>query len=259
MLLVGAVLLAGCGGGGDSSSSASSASSESSDSSASTEQAQEARAEGGSSSQAPSPSSSSSKSNPNKQNAGSPASSPGATKHGQHAVLPRPGAKPEPTPTPSERAEATLASMTLSSPSLGAPGEAGTFSLPAKHTCAGADTWPALRWTGVPGEAKELILLVLAQEPVNGSLFYDWGVAGIDPATTEIQSGELPAGTVVGTNSFGKAGYSICPKGGAENYLFELYAVPESIPAAKGFDVAAMHDRVLQASGNVGLLAVVAG
>jgi phosphatidylethanolamine-binding protein (PEBP) family uncharacterized protein len=264
VLLVGAVLLAGCGGGGDSSSSESTASTESHSSASAEKQAREAgsdskgeQAHGGADGQGSAANTGSAAGGNQSQGSGQSAHS---GKHGQPIVLPKAGAEPEPAPTPAERAEATIASITLTSPSLGAPGEAGTFSLPAKYTCDGADTWPTLKWSGVPAGAKELILLVLAQEPINGALFYDWGVAAIDPATTEIQSGRLPTGTVVAKNSFGKTGYSICPpQGKTETHLFQLYAVPESLPAAKGFDPAAMRKRILQASGNVGLLAVTAG
>lgn len=250
-LLVAAVLLLGGCGGGDSSSEQGTASTPAASSQGQGTQGADGKAQG------PGDSAGGSASNGQRPKGSSQGSGPGSEKHGKHVVLPE--GEAEPTATPAERAQATIASLTLSSPSLGAPTETGS-SLPAKYTCAGADTWPTLRWTGVPAGTAELTLLVLAQEPVNGALSYNWAVAGIDPATQEIQSSELPPGAIIGKNSFGKTGYSICPpQGKAETYLFQLYAVPEALRPAKGFDPSAQHDRLLGAAGNVGLLAVVAG
>jgi phosphatidylethanolamine-binding protein (PEBP) family uncharacterized protein len=254
-LLVGAVLsLAGCGGGGSSSSDQATASTSTTSSQGQGSQAgANGKADGGSqgSTDAKSPGAGQLPSS-NHSSEGS-----GSSKHGKHVVLPK--GEPEPAPTPAERAEATIADIALRSPSLAGSSEAGA-SLPAQYTCKGADDWPTLKWAGIPSGTKELILIALAQEPVNGALFYDWAVAGIDPAQEGIDSAKLPPGAIVGKNSFGKAGYSICPpKGAAETFLFSLYALPESLHPAKGFDAAEMHNRVLEASGNVGLLAVVAG
>jgi phosphatidylethanolamine-binding protein (PEBP) family uncharacterized protein len=256
-LLVGAVLsLAGCGGGGSSSSSDDQATASTSTTSS---QNQSAQAGAGGKGAGSSQSSSGAKSPSAGQQTSSGHSSQGggSAKHGKHVVLP--AGEREPAPTPAERAEATIADIALTSPSLAGSTEAGS-SLPAQYTCKGADTWPTLKWTGIPSGSKELILIALAQEPVNGALFYDWAVAGIDPAQEGIDSAKLPPGAIVGKNSSGKSGYSICPsKGTAETFLFSVYALPESLHPAKGFDAAEMHNRVLEASGNVGLLAVVAG
>jgi phosphatidylethanolamine-binding protein (PEBP) family uncharacterized protein len=145
--------------------------------------------------------------------------------------------------------------MSLTSPAL-EPGPESVSVLPATYTCDGKDTWPTLKWGGVPPGTAELALTVLNIEPVNEALFFDWALAGIDPGLKEIQSGRLPKGAVAGRNSFGKDGYSICPpRGGPETYIFALYALPKPLPARKGFDPAALRREILDTSGNAGIIA----
>jgi phosphatidylethanolamine-binding protein (PEBP) family uncharacterized protein len=185
-----------------------------------------------------------------------PKEEPGAGKRG-----PRPSAPEgprEPEPTSRERAEATLASMSLTSPAL-RPGPESTSALPAPYTCDGKDTWPTLKWAGVPPGTDELALLALNLEPVNEALFFDWALAGLDPSLEGLESGRLPKGAIIGRNSFGKEGYSICPSAEKETIIFALYALPKSLGAKKGFDPAALRKRILATSGNTGLLAVTYG
>ena len=185
---------------------------------------------------------------------GGPAS--GSGKHGAHIVVPK-GPR-ESVPTPVQRAHATVASMSLSSPAL-QPGPESTLLLPATYTCDGKDSWPPLRWAGVPQGTAELDLLVMNLTPVNGRLFFDWAVAGIDPSQKDIEAGRLPKGVTVGRNSFGKNIYSICPPGSSEIYIFALYALPKPIPAKRGFDPLALRKEVLASSGNAGLMAITYG
>jgi phosphatidylethanolamine-binding protein (PEBP) family uncharacterized protein len=190
----------------------------------------------------------------NPQGSQVPASQGKSTKKGPRPVLP--AGEPEPGATPAERAEATIANISLSSPALGSAAE-GAGALPAKYTCDGNDTWPELTWTGIPAGTQELALFAMNSQPVDEKLFFDWAVAGIDPSLEGIQEGKLPKGAVVGRNDFGKVGYSICPPGGkAETYIFALYALPQPLNATKGFDPFALRNEILEVSGNVGLLAV---
>lgn len=166
-----------------------------------------------------------------------------------------PEGAPEPGPTPQERAQATVASILVSSPDLVASAE-GTGSLPPTYTCDGKDTWPTLKWQGVPADSKELILFAMAMEPVNEALFFDWAVAGLDPSLEGIEADKLPAGAITGKNGFGKNGYSICPpQGKPETFLFSLYAIPSPLAPKRGFDPAALREQILAQAGNVGLLA----
>jgi Raf kinase inhibitor-like YbhB/YbcL family protein len=177
----------------------------------------------------------------------------GGGKHGPHIAPPK--GPQEPGITPQERQEATVASMVVESPSSEAGG-AGPQALPATYTCDGKGTSPALRWQGVPAGTAELVIFTMNIQPVEGKLFFDWAVAGLSPDLTEVEAGKLPKGAVVGRNSFGKAGYEICPPSGAEIYMFTVFALPKKLSAAPGFDPSALRKEVLAISGNVGLLAL---
>lgn len=180
--------------------------------------------------------------------------SPGAGKHGAQIVPPK-GPR-EQAATPKEIAQATVANMTLQSPSLPA-GEGGVAPLSSSYTCDGDDSWPALAWQGVPQGTDELVLFAMNVQPVEEKLFFDWAVAGIDPGLTGIDASRLPPGAVVGQNSLGKRGYSICPVPGApETYMFALYALPKRLSPERGFDPSTFRQQVLTVSGNAGLLPV---
>lgn len=172
-------------------------------------------------------------------------------KHGPRIAQPK-GAR-EKAPTQAEKASATVADMSLQSPVLTSV-EGQPASLAATYTCDGKDSWPALAWSGVPAGTAELILYAMNLAPVEGHLFIDWAVAGIDPGLTSIEAGQLPKGAIAGTNSFGKRGYSICPAAGAETYVFALFALPRPLSPKPGFEPHALREEILGVSGNVGLL-----
>lgn len=171
-------------------------------------------------------------------------------KHGTRIAQPR-GEREQP-PTPAEAAELTVADISLLSPSLPA-GSGGSAPLLSTYTCDGQNSWPALGWSGVPADTAELILYAMNVAPVEGKLFVDWAVAGIDPALTGIEAGKLPEGAVVGTNGFGKRGYEICPEG-SEIFIFAVYALPRRLSPRPGFDARELRKQVLEVSGDVGLL-----
>ncbi len=152
--------------------------------------------------------------------------------------------------------EATVADISLRSPAIvAAAGHLGR--LDPTYTCDGKDSWPQLKWGGVPAGSAELALFVMNVAPVNEKIFFDWALAGIDPELEEIAAGKLPAGAIVGTNGFGRLGYSICPQGAGETYMLALYALPRSLSPQRGFDPLALRQEILDVSGNVGLLPAV--
>lgn len=171
-------------------------------------------------------------------------------KHGPRIVQPK-GA-PEQAASPAEIANATVADISLQSPSLVQTGE-GPLRIPAPYTCDGKAGWPALRWQNVPADTAELIVYAMSAQPVEEQLFVDWAVAGIDPSLEGIEEGHLPKGAITGTNSYGKRDYEICPAG-AEIYMFAVYALPEALAPPPGFDARELRHRILDVSGNVGLL-----
>jgi phosphatidylethanolamine-binding protein (PEBP) family uncharacterized protein len=170
-------------------------------------------------------------------------------KHG--ARIAQPKGPREQAPSSAELANATVADIALTSPSLPL-GSGGPAPLTATYTCDGKGEWPALSWSGVPAGSSELILYAMNVAPVAGKLFVDWAVAGLEPGLTGIEAGKLPKGAVVGTNSFGKRGYEICPEG-SEVFIFALYALPRSLSPRPGFDARELRKEILAVSGNVGL------
>jgi hypothetical protein len=241
--------LGGCGGGssepGDAASSASPGTT-----------AQKDPAASGHSQEAQDPAESKGKkqagANPKTSTSPAAGPAPSGKKHGPRIAQPK--GQPEQAPTPAEVANATVADIALSSPLVPA-GPGGPAPLPATFTCDGGGKWPSLAWSGVPAGTNELILYAMNIAPVEGKLFVDWAVAGINPALSGIEAGKLPGGTVVGTNSFGKQGYEICPEG-SETYLFALYALPSSLSPKPGFDARELRSQILAVSGNVGLFPV---
>jgi len=224
LVLAAVLVLTGCGGGNDSSDTAASGTSASSEAEGdSAKQGKGADEEG-------------------KQ-------SKSDAKQGSNA--PQSEGEPEPGITPQQRKKATTASVTLESPAF----KSGT-ALPAKYTCDGGNVSPPLKWSGLPPEAAELVLFVLNFQPVDEALFFDWAVAGIDPATEGIEEGKLPPGAVVGKNSFGKRGYSLCPPeaGKSETYAFLLFAIPEALEPEAGFDSLTLREEVLAQHGNAGII-----
>lgn len=177
----------------------------------------------------------------------------GEGKHGPTPVTP--SGEQEPGITPRQRGESNVATISFNSPSL--PKTKSVPVLPATYTCDGKDSWPAFAWSGFPEEAEELILFMMNVQPVNEKIFFDWALAGLDPGSGGIEAGKLPAGAVVGKNSFGKDGYSICPpKGKSETFMLALYAVPKALGAKQGFDPLALREEVASLSRNSGLYAV---
>jgi phosphatidylethanolamine-binding protein (PEBP) family uncharacterized protein len=183
--------------------------------------------------------------------AGADASAQAGQKHGSPVAKPK--GPPEQAPTPEQVAEATVADMSLESPTILSTGT-GPGTLPATYTCDGKGSWPALRWAGVPAGTAELVLFAMNLQPVGGKLFVDWAVAGLEPSLEGIEAGKLPQGAILGTNGFGKRGYEICPSGSGEIYMFAVYALPRRLSPPKGFDARELRKEVLGVSGNVGLL-----
>jgi len=169
-------------------------------------------------------------------------------KQGPEIAVPK--GKPEPEITPEQKANSNLANIALSSPAT-----TSGSSLPATYTCDGRDIWPTLEWEGVPPGTAEFALFVMNMQPVDGQIFVDWAVAGLDRFLGSIETGKLPEGAVTGENSFGKVGYSICPsQSKAETYMFVLYALPKALHPEEGFDALDLREKVIDQSGNAGLM-----
>lgn len=109
--------------------------------------------------------------------------------------------------------------------------------VPVDATCAGANRHPALEWSGAPGDAVELAVTLSDQsDPAEPVLL--WLVAGIDPATTSLPAGELPAGAIETANDYGVTGWgSPCLEalgGGIRPLQFRIHALPRPSGLAPG-------------------------
>ncbi len=105
--------------------------------------------------------------------------------------------------------------------------------IPSKFTCDGSDTSPPLQITGIPSEAKSLVLI--ADDPdAPGGLFTHWLVWNIPPQTSSIAEGIAPKG-VQGANDFGKSGYrGPCPPPGRHRYSFKIFALDRELELRSG-------------------------
>ena len=105
--------------------------------------------------------------------------------------------------------------------------------IPPKFTCDASDTSPPLQITGIPSEAKSLVLI--ADDPdAPGGLFTHWLVWNIPPQTSSIAEGSAPKG-VQGANDFGKSGYrGPCPPPGRHRYSFKIFALDRELELRSG-------------------------
>ncbi|HEV3072648.1 MAG TPA: YbhB/YbcL family Raf kinase inhibitor-like protein [Solirubrobacteraceae bacterium] len=125
----------------------------------------------------------------------------------------------------------------------------------AHYTCDGANVPPPISWSHVPPNTAEIDLFLFDLSPVHGKLFASWAVAGISPKLRGLSAGQLPAGAILGRNSHGQTGYSLCPpKGPAVRYAFLMYALPKKIPVSPGFDAEKLREKALHVAASAGLL-----
>ncbi len=124
--------------------------------------------------------------------------------------------------------------MTISSPAFEPESE-----IPAVYTCDGKDISPPLRWSGLPKGTRSLVLIVDdpdAPDPAAPKMTWiHWLLYNLPPDANGLPEGaqrsELRAGTLEGTNSWGRTGYGgPCPPIGRHRYFFKLYALDTVLP-----------------------------
>ena len=112
-------------------------------------------------------------------------------------------------------------------------------SIPRHYTCDGKDVSPPLAWSGVPAQAKSLVLIVDdpdAPDPAAPKMVWvHWVLYNlpVDSAglAEAIAASALPAGTGEGLNDWKRTGYGgPCPPIGRHRYYFKLYALDTSLP-----------------------------
>lgn len=127
--------------------------------------------------------------------------------------------------------------------------------IPSAYTCDGKNMSPPLQISGVPPQAKSLVLLMEDPDAPVG-IFDHWLVYDIDPKLARIPEGTEPQGTH-GKGSANNLTYmGPCPPSGVHRYLFTVYALDArlSLPqgAAKLEVVSAMNGHVLEQAQLVG-------
>jgi len=111
--------------------------------------------------------------------------------------------------------------------------------VPRIYTCDGDDVSPPLTWSGVPADAKSLVLIVDdpdAPDPKAPRMTWvHWVLYNIPPGATGFTEGvaakNLPAGTLEGVNDWKRTGYGgPCPPIGRHRYFHKLYALDTVLP-----------------------------
>jgi len=106
--------------------------------------------------------------------------------------------------------------------------------IPARYTCDGQDISPPLQWSGIPTEAKSLVLIVDdpdAPDPDAPKMTWvHWVLYNIPVDTPgleeNISSASLPEGAKEGINDWDRKGYGgPCPPIGRHRYFFKIYAL----------------------------------
>jgi Raf kinase inhibitor-like YbhB/YbcL family protein len=83
--------------------------------------------------------------------------------------------------------------------------------IPRLYTCDGRDVSLPLKWSGVPGDATEVRLMMIDSDAPGGS-FIHWQLSGLSPRSAGLEAGKPPVLGNVGTNGFGTTGYrGPCP------------------------------------------------
>ncbi len=106
--------------------------------------------------------------------------------------------------------------------------------IPAKYTCDGMDISPALKFEGIPEEAKSIALIADDPDAPMGTWVH-WVLFNLPAGTTELnenmpKDGQLPNGAIQGTTDFGRTGYGgPCPPSGVHRYYFKVYALNDKL------------------------------
>lgn len=123
----------------------------------------------------------------------------------------------------------TIGGMEITSPAFGQ-----NERIPEKYTCDGENVSPPLLISGVPEEAKSLVLISDDPDAPVGTWTH-WTLWNIQPDAMEIKENSVPVGAVEGKTSFGSSGYGgPCPPSGTHRYFFKLYALDAMLALEPG-------------------------
>ncbi len=109
--------------------------------------------------------------------------------------------------------------------------------IPRLYTCEGRNISPPLAWSGVPPNAKSLVLIVDdpdAPDPAAPKMTYvHWVLYNLPVNCMGLPEAvqTLPAGTLQGLNDWHRTGYGgPCPPIGRHRYFHKLYALDTVLP-----------------------------
>lgn len=110
-------------------------------------------------------------------------------------------------------------------------------AIPVLYTCAGKDISPQMAWSDAPAKTQSFAIILDDPTAPSGD-FYHWIVYNIPNTTKELAEGiqKMPAGTLIGKNSFGKQTYNgpCPPKGEHHIYIYTLYALDTKLTLPNG-------------------------
>ncbi len=116
-----------------------------------------------------------------------------------------------------------MGNLKLTSPAFSNNGE-----IPSKYTCDGDNVNPELDISGIPDNAKSLVLIMDDPDAPAGTWGH-WILFNI-PIISKIQENSVPADVLQGKNSWGKNEYGgACPPSGTHRYIFKLYALDTAL------------------------------
>jgi Raf kinase inhibitor-like YbhB/YbcL family protein len=131
-------------------------------------------------------------------------------------------------------------------------------AIPRRHTEDGEDLSPAVSWSNLPANTKELALIMDDPDAPRAEPWVHWLLYKIPATTKELPEGipphdktSTPEGAAQGKNSWGTIGYRgpAPPKRhGTHHYHFKLYALDAALDLKPGLD---KHDLMNALSGHI--------
>ncbi|MBD3190805.1 MAG: YbhB/YbcL family Raf kinase inhibitor-like protein [Candidatus Heimdallarchaeota archaeon] len=150
-----------------------------------------------------------------------------------------------------------MGKLTLTSPAFEDMG-----FIPEKYTCKGEEINPPLEISGVPQNAKSLVLIM--EDPDIPLIFFflssaiHWVICHLDPNTKKIEEGSTLDDAIVGKNTMRQNKYMApCPPWGTHRYIFKLFALDEKLSltskSRKKHVMKAMEGHILDQTELIGL------
>jgi Raf kinase inhibitor-like YbhB/YbcL family protein len=98
--------------------------------------------------------------------------------------------------------------------------------IPRRYTCDGENVSPDLTWSGAPGDAPSLALVVTDPDARDFVHWLVFNITGTPSGGLSTGISSSPDAPRQGMNGFGAPGYGgPCPPSGVHHYRFTLYAL----------------------------------